>query len=87
MLFMFPKQLSKYTLRFADGPFFGTHGLYAAGVRQIAVVIAVVNDFVQGSLDPVIVALITVDIDVGSFDVAVIMRAWDINEPEPQLRI
>lgn len=41
----------------------------------------------QGSPDPVIVALITVDIDVGSFDVAVIMRAWDINEPEPQLRI
>lgn len=84
---MFSKQLSKYTLRFADGPFFGTHGLYATGVRQIAVVIAVVNDFMQGSLDPVIVALITVDIDVSSFDMAVIVRAWDINKPEPQLRI
>ena len=84
---MFSKQLSKYTLRFADGPFFGTHGLYAAGVRQIAVVIVVVNDFMQGSLDPVIVALITVDIDVSFFDMAVIVRAWDINKPEPQLRI
>lgn len=84
---MFSKQLFKYSLRFADGPFFRTHGLYAAGVRQIAVIVAVVNDLMQGSLDPVIVALIAVDIDVSSFDMAVIVWAWDINKPEPQLRI